>query len=65
MLIGFNAPTAGPLAAPDNLIRLTTGGEALGFGLALELEDAPLELESQAPRLADRAARGRRQRIGP
>ncbi|MDP1838550.1 MAG: LLM class flavin-dependent oxidoreductase, partial [Reyranella sp.] len=34
MLIGINAPTAGPLAAADDLFRLVTGGEALGFDYA-------------------------------
>jgi probable F420-dependent oxidoreductase len=34
MRIGFNAPTAGPLAAPDHLFRIATGGEALGFDYA-------------------------------
>ena len=31
MLIGFNAPTAGPLSAPDNLTKIVVGGEAMGF----------------------------------
>ena len=31
MLIGFNAPVAGPLAEPDALTRIAVEGEALGF----------------------------------
>jgi probable F420-dependent oxidoreductase len=31
MQIGFNAPTAGPLAAPEALAQLATEGEAMGF----------------------------------
>ena len=34
MQIGFSAPTAGPLARPESLVRLVEGGEALGFGYA-------------------------------
>src|ERR1700755_2205047 len=34
MLIGFNAPTAGPLAAADKLAKIVVGGEALGFDYA-------------------------------
>ena len=34
MLIGFNAPTAGPLSAADNLTRIVVGGEAMGFDYA-------------------------------
>lgn len=34
MQIGFNAPTAGPLAALDPLTKLCTGAEALGFDYA-------------------------------
>ena len=34
MQIGFNAPTAGPLAAADDSCALVTGGEALGFDYA-------------------------------
>ena len=30
MLIGFNAPTAGPLSAADNLTKIVVGGEAMG-----------------------------------
>jgi probable F420-dependent oxidoreductase len=32
MQIGFNAPTGGPLATPENLTRLAQEGEAMGFG---------------------------------
>jgi len=31
MLIGFNAPVAGPLAEPEALTRIATEGEAMGF----------------------------------
>ncbi len=34
MKIGFNAPTGGPLAAPDNLAKLAQGAEAIGFDYA-------------------------------
>ena len=34
MLIGFNAPTAGPLSAADNLAKIVVGGEAMGFDYA-------------------------------
>jgi probable F420-dependent oxidoreductase len=34
MLIGFNAPTAGPLSAADNLAKIVVGGEAIGFDYA-------------------------------
>jgi probable F420-dependent oxidoreductase len=32
MQFGFSAPTAGPLSSLDNLVRLCTGAEELGFG---------------------------------
>ena len=31
MLIGFNAPTAGPLSAADDLAKIVVGAEAMGF----------------------------------
>ena len=34
MKIGFNAPTGGPLATPDNLAKLAQGAEAIGFDYA-------------------------------
>src|ERR1700731_527298 len=34
MLIGFNAPTAGPLSAADSLAKIVVGGEAMGFDYA-------------------------------
>jgi probable F420-dependent oxidoreductase len=34
MLIGFNAPTAGPLSAADNLANIVGGAEAMGFDYA-------------------------------
>jgi probable F420-dependent oxidoreductase len=32
MLIGFDAPTRGPLATPANMVRLAVEGEAMGYG---------------------------------
>ncbi|MFI4985809.1 MAG: LLM class F420-dependent oxidoreductase [Alphaproteobacteria bacterium] len=34
MQIGFTAPTRGPLATLDNLVRIATAGEAMGFDYA-------------------------------
>lgn len=34
MKIGFNAPTAGPLAEPETLTKVCVGGEAMGFDFA-------------------------------
>ena len=34
MQIGFNAPTAGPLASPEAITRLLQGGEAMGYAYA-------------------------------
>ena len=34
MLIGFNAPTAGPLSAADNLAKIVVDAEAMGFDYA-------------------------------
>src|ERR1700689_34519 len=34
MLIGFNAPTAGPLSSADSLTKIVVGGEAMGFDYA-------------------------------
>src|SRR6202165_3635370 len=34
MLIGFNAPTAGPLSAADNLAKIVVGAETMGFDYA-------------------------------
>ena len=34
MLIGFNAPTAGPLSTADNLAKIVVGAEAMGFDYA-------------------------------
>ena len=31
MQVGFNVPTTGPLIGPDNLARIVTEGEVLGF----------------------------------
>ncbi len=48
MLIGFNAPTAGPLAEPENLIRLTMAGEALGFDYATFSDHVVIPTDIQA-----------------
>jgi probable F420-dependent oxidoreductase len=48
MLIGFNAPTAGPLAAADDLFRLVTGGEALGFDYATFSDHVVIPTDIQA-----------------
>ncbi len=34
MQVGFNAPTAGPLATPEAITRLLQGGEAMGYAYA-------------------------------
>ena len=34
MQIGFNAPTAGPLASPEAITQLLQGGEAMGYAYA-------------------------------
>ena len=34
MQIGFNAPTAGPLATPEAITQLLQGGEAMGYAYA-------------------------------
>ncbi len=51
MQIGFSAPTAGPLAAPDSLTRLCQGAEALGFGYATFSDHVviPTGIESRYP----------------
>ena len=48
MLIGFNAPTAGPLAAPEHLTRLVVGGEALGFDYATFSDHVVIPTDIQA-----------------
>jgi probable F420-dependent oxidoreductase len=51
MQIGFSAPTAGPLAAPDSLTRLCQGAEALGFSYATFSDHVviPTGIESRYP----------------
>ena len=51
MLIGFNAPTAGPLAAPEHLTRLVVSGEALGYDYATfsDHDVIPTDIESTYP----------------
>ena len=34
MQFGFNAPTAGPMSATDQLVKLVVEGEAMGFDYA-------------------------------
>jgi probable F420-dependent oxidoreductase len=51
MQIGFNAPTSGPLIAPDSVVRIITEGEALGFDYATVSDHimVPRNLESKYP----------------
>ena len=48
MLIGFNAPTAGPLSAADNLTRIVVGGEAMGFDYATFSDGTPMAISFAA-----------------
>ena len=48
MLIGFNAPTAGLLAAPEYLTRLVVAGEALGFDYATLSDHVVIPVDIQA-----------------
>src|SRR5688572_33152019 len=48
MLIGFNAPTAGPLAAPEHLTRLVVAVEALGFDYATLSDHVVIPVDIQA-----------------
>ncbi len=48
MLIGFNAPTAGPLADSDKLTRLVTAGEALGYDYATFSDHVVIPTDIQA-----------------
>ncbi|GGG34442.1 LLM class F420-dependent oxidoreductase [Caldovatus sediminis] len=51
MRIGFNAPTAGPLAAPEALVRICVEGEALGFDYATFSDHVviPADIHSRYP----------------
>jgi len=51
MQIGFNAPTSGPLIAADNVRRIITEGEALGFDYVTISDHimVPRNLESKYP----------------
>jgi probable F420-dependent oxidoreductase len=51
MQIGFNAPTAGPLAATDHLVRLVTEGEAMGFDYATFSDHVviPTDIDAKYP----------------
>lgn len=48
MQIGFNAPTAGPLSAPEHLTRLVVGGESLGFDYATFSDHVVIPTDIQA-----------------
>ncbi len=48
MQIGFNAPIAGPLSAPENLIRICVGGEAIGFHYAAFSDHIVIPTDIQA-----------------
>src|SRR5882724_7757625 len=48
MQIGFNAPTAGPMAAPDDLVRLVMAGEAMGFDYATISDHVVIPTDIQA-----------------
>ncbi|MBS0223186.1 MAG: LLM class F420-dependent oxidoreductase [Proteobacteria bacterium] len=51
MQIGFSAPTAGPLASADNLTRLATGAESLGYHYATFSDHVviPTDIEARYP----------------
>jgi len=51
MLIGFDAPTRGPLASPENIARLAVEGEAMGYDY-LTLSDhvvIPTDIQARYP----------------
>jgi probable F420-dependent oxidoreductase len=51
MQIGFSAPTAGPLAGADNLTRLASGAEELGYDYATFSDHVviPTDIEARYP----------------
>jgi probable F420-dependent oxidoreductase len=51
MQIGFSAPTAGPLAGADDLTRLATGAEELGYDYATFSDHVviPTDIEARYP----------------
>lgn len=51
MQFGFSAPTAGPLSSLDNLTRLCTGAEQLGYGYATFSDHVviPTDIEAKYP----------------
>src|SRR5262245_29946266 len=51
MKIGFNAPTQGPLSSTENLTRLVTEGEAMGFDYATFSDHVviPTDIEARYP----------------
>jgi probable F420-dependent oxidoreductase len=51
MKFGFSAPTQGPLSATENLVRLVTEGEAMGFDYATFSDHVviPTDIEAKYP----------------
>jgi probable F420-dependent oxidoreductase len=51
MKFGFNAPTAGPMSATDQLVRLVTEGEAMGFDYATFSDHVviPTDIDAKYP----------------
>src|ERR1700743_3736531 len=51
MQFGFSAPTAGPLSSLDNLTRLCTGAEQLGYAYGTFSDHVviPTEIEARYP----------------
>jgi probable F420-dependent oxidoreductase len=51
MKFGFNAPTQGPLSAAENLVRLVSEGEAMGFDYATFSDHVviPTDIEAKYP----------------
>src|SRR4030095_7787804 len=48
MQFGFNAPTAGPMSATDQLVKLVTEGEAMGFDYATLSDHVVIPTDIQA-----------------
>ena len=51
MQFGFNAPTAGPMSATDQLVKLVVEGEAMGFDYATFSDHVviPTDIEAKYP----------------
>ncbi|HYC14784.1 MAG TPA: LLM class F420-dependent oxidoreductase [Stellaceae bacterium] len=51
MLIGFDTPTRGPLASPDNIARIAVEGEAMGFDYCTVSDHVviPAEIHARYP----------------